>query len=216
MSLSENLKRIRISKGLTQRDVAALLGCSVQSYAQYESGKRKPKIETLARFANALDISIADLSPDLLDSEELQSFFALNQQLSETVQKNLYEAQQELSEQLADKADGAAPSYQTIVAWALALVPQIAKKYSLPPELLRRQMWSVIDDLLPVREDDKLYKQALDLLHTMTQDGKRAAVHHLQELAQIPAYQANPQPAGENQAETSVQAPAGDGQSGEK
>ena len=192
----------------------------MQSYAQYESGKRKPKIETLARFANALDISIADLSPDLLGSEELQSFFAQHRQLSEAVQKSLYEAQQDLAEQLADKADAAATeggalSHQTVTTWALTLAPQIARKHGLPPGLLKSQMWSVIDDLLPVREDDELYRQALDLMQTMTPDGKRAAVRHLQELAQIPAYQAAPQPAGENRAEPVAQPPAGDGQSSE-
>lgn len=61
MSFSENLKYWRIKKGMTKRKIAEMLGCSVQSYAQYENGKRKPKIETIKRFADALGVPVSVL-----------------------------------------------------------------------------------------------------------------------------------------------------------
>lgn len=67
MGFSENLKQIRIKKGFSQKEIAERLGVSQPSYAQYESGKRKPKLETLSKIADALDITIveflAELSP---------------------------------------------------------------------------------------------------------------------------------------------------------
>jgi transcriptional regulator with XRE-family HTH domain len=64
MTVAEKLKQIRESKGLRQKDVANALGCSVQSYSQYENGNRKPKVETLQRFADALGVSVLDLQTD--------------------------------------------------------------------------------------------------------------------------------------------------------
>lgn len=62
MSFSENLKYWRTKKGMTQRKIAEMLGCTVQSYAQYENGKRRPKIETIKRFADALGVPVSVLS----------------------------------------------------------------------------------------------------------------------------------------------------------
>lgn len=54
MSIADNLKAARLKLGLTQKQVSQLLGTSQQSYAQYETGKRIPKIETLIKLSEAL------------------------------------------------------------------------------------------------------------------------------------------------------------------
>lgn len=44
------------------KKLADILGTSQQNLAQYENGKRKPKIETLKRIASALGVEVEDLA----------------------------------------------------------------------------------------------------------------------------------------------------------
>ena len=78
MSIAERIKAARKAAGLTQKELGVRMSISDASVAQYESGKRRPKIETLQRIASALDISLANLvdSPliqqmDVVDSMSL-------------------------------------------------------------------------------------------------------------------------------------------------
>lgn len=61
MTIGENIKKIRISKKITQKELADRLETSQQNLAQYENGKRRPKIETLQKIATALDVPLQDL-----------------------------------------------------------------------------------------------------------------------------------------------------------
>jgi transcriptional regulator with XRE-family HTH domain len=56
----------RKERGLSQADLAALVGTTQSAIARLESGGRPPRIDTLLRIANALD---ADLHVELLDRE---------------------------------------------------------------------------------------------------------------------------------------------------
>ncbi len=64
MTFGENIKRIRKEKGMSQQDLGNKLGVTQQTVAQYEKIKETPKLETVRRIANALDIYISDLHPD--------------------------------------------------------------------------------------------------------------------------------------------------------
>ena len=55
---SNRLKECRIDKSKTQKDVADYLGISERGYQNYEIGKREPKIETLNKLADYLNVSI--------------------------------------------------------------------------------------------------------------------------------------------------------------
>lgn len=59
--VSENLKRIRKGKGITQKQLASDSGLSVTSIQYYECGKFKPKIEQVERLATALGVSPSEL-----------------------------------------------------------------------------------------------------------------------------------------------------------
>lgn len=50
-----NLRRLRESKGLSQKHVAEQLGIASQRYNQYETGKREPDNTTLSAIANYLE-----------------------------------------------------------------------------------------------------------------------------------------------------------------
>jgi transcriptional regulator with XRE-family HTH domain len=56
----------RKERGLSQADLAELVGTTQSAIARLESGGRPPRIDTLLRIANALD---ADLHIELLDRE---------------------------------------------------------------------------------------------------------------------------------------------------
>lgn len=63
MSTGENIKRIRKSKGLTQKKLGELSGINEAQIRRYELGKKNanPKKETLQKIATALDVSVNDL-----------------------------------------------------------------------------------------------------------------------------------------------------------
>ena len=52
------LKELRESKGLTQKQVADVIGYSVLSYARYEKVEREPDIATLKKLADYFDVSV--------------------------------------------------------------------------------------------------------------------------------------------------------------
>jgi transcriptional regulator with XRE-family HTH domain len=56
----------RKERGLSQAELAALVGTTQSAIARLESSGRPPRIDTLLRIANALD---ADLHIELLDRE---------------------------------------------------------------------------------------------------------------------------------------------------
>lgn len=56
-----NIASIRIHKGFSQNELARLVGLTGSAISQYESGKRKPNIDTLKKIAQALNCTVDDL-----------------------------------------------------------------------------------------------------------------------------------------------------------
>lgn len=52
------LKELRESKGLTQKEVAEIIGYSEISYGRYENGKREPDISTLCKLAEYFNVTV--------------------------------------------------------------------------------------------------------------------------------------------------------------
>ena len=53
-----NLKKVRLDKNMTQKDVAERLGCSPNIYSRYETGERQPSIDVLIRLSQIFEKSI--------------------------------------------------------------------------------------------------------------------------------------------------------------
>lgn len=51
MSINKNLQDLRLSKGMTQEEVAKEIGLTRQAISSYESGRTRPDIDMLMRFA---------------------------------------------------------------------------------------------------------------------------------------------------------------------
>jgi transcriptional regulator with XRE-family HTH domain len=59
--LGEQVRRLRLERGLTLEEVSARSGCSVGSLSQLERGKGNPAFFTLVKIAHALDVPVARL-----------------------------------------------------------------------------------------------------------------------------------------------------------
>lgn len=64
MNIGEQIRKYRKEAGISQAELGKRLGVSQQQIAQYETGKRTPKIETIANIAGALGVGIKRLYPE--------------------------------------------------------------------------------------------------------------------------------------------------------
>jgi len=59
--LGKNLKRIRLTKGITQGDIVRKLGVGRGFISNIENGKANPTLATIAKLAKALGVPIGEL-----------------------------------------------------------------------------------------------------------------------------------------------------------
>jgi transcriptional regulator with XRE-family HTH domain len=60
-SFAENLHRLRRQAGISQEELGARAGIQMADISRYEGAHRDPRITTVARLADALDVRIAEL-----------------------------------------------------------------------------------------------------------------------------------------------------------
>ncbi|MBQ8387586.1 MAG: helix-turn-helix transcriptional regulator [Clostridia bacterium] len=84
LKISENIKNLRISKGLTQSELALLLSVTPQSVSRWENGQAYPDMETLPLLSNIFGVSYDELmGATHYDTEKLRrSFFRLKYEAS--------------------------------------------------------------------------------------------------------------------------------------
>lgn len=68
MALGQNIKNFRKEKKMTQKELATLVGVNEVTIRSYEAEKYRPKIGTLQKIAEALDVSLAALDPVLYEN----------------------------------------------------------------------------------------------------------------------------------------------------
>jgi transcriptional regulator with XRE-family HTH domain len=61
VSFAANLRRRRKELGLSQEQLGARANIQMADISRYESGSRDPRITTIARLAQALDVPMSDL-----------------------------------------------------------------------------------------------------------------------------------------------------------
>lgn len=55
------IAQLRIERGMTQQDLADALGVRQQQIGFWETGFRKPKLESVAKMASVLGVDLAEL-----------------------------------------------------------------------------------------------------------------------------------------------------------
>ena len=57
---NKNLKYYRLKKNMSKKELASLIGVTPMAITYYESGERKPNMDTIKAMAKALGIKISD------------------------------------------------------------------------------------------------------------------------------------------------------------
>lgn len=60
MNVSDRIKAIRKTRGLSQQEVANKIGIDRAQYSRVETGKSEPTITSLTKIAQALEVSVTD------------------------------------------------------------------------------------------------------------------------------------------------------------
>jgi transcriptional regulator with XRE-family HTH domain len=76
MAVGDRIKRVRNSRGMTQKELGVAVGFDISSadvrIAQYESGTRTPKEDILTKIAEVLDVNYRSLyEPTLYAAEDI-------------------------------------------------------------------------------------------------------------------------------------------------
>lgn len=93
MNTGERIKTARKQAGLTQKELGKALGVSFQAVAQWETGRRVPKVETIQRIGKALGVSWLwlanpDLTPETFEeAKKGYNDFLIEQRAREHVEK---------------------------------------------------------------------------------------------------------------------------------
>jgi len=61
VKLGKNLKRIRITKGISQGKIARILKVGRSFITNIENGKTNPTLDTIAKIAKAIGVSVGEL-----------------------------------------------------------------------------------------------------------------------------------------------------------
>lgn len=183
--IGDRIKETRQARGITQSELARRVGLATVTIRQYENGSREPRLDTIKQIATALDVQ-----PEYLLTEKLHDLYNRVHPKSKREDGKLT---------VDDLLKGG--TFQDYV-----------NDYA--------QLAEMVFGLGDYQSDMELYDNALkesilDVLSALNIRGKEAALRHLEELAQIPAYQAGKKaPAGEKPVdsapETSPDAPETD------
>lgn len=57
VKFGDNLKQIRLSRGMTQKDVYTILSVSPNCYASWEQGRTQPDIESIKKLCCIFDVT---------------------------------------------------------------------------------------------------------------------------------------------------------------
>ena len=107
IKIGDRLKTLRLSKGLTQAQVAEKIGIPRTTYANYESDKREPKIDILNKIAAEFDVTIDDiLTKSFIHKEDNDRLYILSLKIAELIPFYSFEEIEkatELSKELIEK-----------------------------------------------------------------------------------------------------------------
>lgn len=102
---SENLRRIRFERHMTQEEFAQLLGTSKQNISRYESGAVSPKISTAQSIADKLGVSLAELNGSTEFIDLIRGRDGLSQDFTISMGFAHHPAAQQAREELAEDPD---------------------------------------------------------------------------------------------------------------
>ncbi len=61
MTIGERIKEARKAKGMKQKELAEILGCTKQNISRFEKSKTSPRADTLIKIAETLGVPVSEL-----------------------------------------------------------------------------------------------------------------------------------------------------------
>ena len=101
--MNYNIRNIREKKNISQKQLAEIIGSSQPTVAAYEAGQKTPKLETLTRIADALEVNVLALLPSdithgsIVPSERERELLEAVSDLNDTGKKKVIEYARDLS-----------------------------------------------------------------------------------------------------------------------
>ena len=183
MMIGESIKQARKSKGLSQKELGERLHVSQAMIAQYEKGSRNPKIETVKKIADALNVPFEYL------------MYGNQEKTGENIR--YYRDRQELSvEELSEKtniplerlkayeSDLDTPTEEEIFKISQAL-------FLMPGELTAIQGMKYDEEWNPVKKspDERRQSELLRHYEKLNNKGRDEAGERIRELSHVPEFQ---------------------------
>lgn len=171
-AIGGKIKFYRKFIGWTQEQLAQKTGLSVMSIRRYESGDRMPNQSVIAKIAQALEIPPSLLLGEVLDCDMKK----IGYELSSATRKQVIKSEEfkKLYEEFKAKSE----------------------KYGISPEAEKyvkvlRQLGYLPNEDAGINTQNVIPK-LLEAIEKLNDDGKIIAVQRIEELAEIPSYQAKP------------------------
>ena len=118
MSISDNIRRLRIVNNLKQHELADAIFVSRTAIANYENGRRIPDVETLKAIAKVLKVSISDLTDEQMDINLIRNEISNTNVLDKSKQRSLSARIMNIILTIA-----------LVISMALVLIPVIRNKH---------------------------------------------------------------------------------------
>lgn len=212
-SVGQRIKGIRISKGITQADLANALDTTTAAISRYELGKRELRFAQVQTIAELLGVSVFELygfpSEQQIQMENSQKILSLiekqiqnNQEGSpdETavrVNEGLRLAAEEIGKELQTKIKLAAVAHKAQVQASLITQSDEAKGPAESPQAdpATKLQNKRVDDLVSMftaypRDAQNRILDVVSTFGKLNSVGQKRAVGRIKELAELPRYQA--------------------------
>lgn len=191
-SIGDAIKERRILSNLTQSELASRLGVSPQIISQYERGIKKPKIETVAKIANALNVDMlyfySQSGIERIEPILCREYAAINElALTVVIKENHL------------KHDGVTITPDVRKELITDAAPHFAKKFLISPKLITNDyqkavaaiehLYSEIQSEFDHTFIDDYAKQLNDAFGKLNEEGQKIAIERIEELTEIPKYQ---------------------------
>ncbi len=183
MNIGESIKYWRKQKNMTQKQLAELADISEISIRKYETNERKPKIDTIARIADSLGITIGDIDDNysymIQDKREAQHVLQQLEEFSSSI----------LTSGIPDEIKKKNTlKVKELVKKLHSLIDLIDNAISADQEKkkLTKERDKLLEDVKSA--ESELYGMYLAVMSELNYDGQEKVIEYAIDLLKIPEY----------------------------
>lgn len=159
MKIGENIKRLRVSKGMTQEQLAELMNLSSAAVSKWESSSTYPDITTLIPLARIFDVSL----DELMGYDRTREDAAINTVLEKYHQFRQEGKIQEATSLIAQSRKKYCNDFRIMCCYMWHLVGGKAKTSSDLIKENQEEIMQICDCILENCKDDPIRRDALEM-----------------------------------------------------